>query len=405
MSFDLTHNLTAGVNALGVTLGSGWYSQQPWLIGPGARPDLSAHYGVNRFLLQLNVRLADNSTLEVTSDTQWQGREAEHRMDGVYAGSVVDLRAARPDFSSSRFVDPTSLWLNASVLPSPLDPSIGVLSLQMMDPVRAGADSIHVATASTPLFSSPLPFPQAGGQPIAGSGVLHPTPVGFSNGQVWDVTQNMAGYCELQGLTLPRGFVVQQRHAELRYDRGANGMPYATVDAENYQTVAATNTFVFSGRANETARPAFTYVGFRYLQVTGLADDGGTGGAQVVCFPVHSETTVTGNFSSTSLLINQIYRAMQWSQLSNSVSLPTDCPQRNERRGWLGDAGLSVDFALSSFALVPFYANFAQLIADAQDASGAVPDTVPFTVGAQPADPNWSPHQHSHHSHWLPRPP
>ena len=80
---------------------------------------------------------------------------------------------------------------------------------------------------------------------------------------------------------------------------------------------------------------------------------------------------------------------MLWSQLSNAISLPTDCPQRNERRGWLGDAGLSVDYALSSFALVPFYANFVQLIEDAQDASGAVPDTVPYTVGYQPADPNW----------------
>ena len=388
VSFDLTALLHAGGNAIGVTLGSGWYAQQPWIIGPGARPDLSGNYGPNRAIVQLNVVMADNTTMEVVSDTTWLGREAEHRMDGIYAGSVVDLRAYRPDFSSPSFIDPTSLWLNASVLPSPLDAD-GVLSLQMMDPVRAGNDSIHVSTSSTPLFTSPLVFPLADGRPIVGSGVIHPTPADFSNGQIYDLGQNIAGFCSIIDLTLPRGFILQLRHAEIRYSSGANGMPYNSIDTENYQTVAATNTFILSGASQETIEPAFTYHGFRYLQVTGLADNGGASSAQIWCYPVHSETTLIGNFTSTSAVINQIHHNMLWSQLSNSVSLPTDCPQRNERRGWLGDAGLSVDYALSSFALVPFYANFVQLIEDAQDGTGAVPDTVPYTVGYQPADPNW----------------
>ena len=71
------------------------------------------------------------------------------------------------------------------------------------------------------------------------------------------------------------------------------------------------------------------------------------------------------------------------------MSLPTDCPQRNERRGWMGDAGLSVDEALFNFDYVPFYLGFLQQILDVQTADGAVPDTVPFTVGYSPADPNW----------------
>ena len=160
----------------------------------------------------------------------WTGREAEHRMDGVYAGSMVDLRAYRPDFSSPSFTWTTPPCGSAHPsCPRHSNPE-GVLSLQMMDPVRAGNDSIHVSTSSTPLFTSPLSFPIARRpDPSRAQVVIHPTPADFSNGQIYDLGQNIAGlllhhrpHHSRRGASSSN-----MRHAELSYTTGANGMPYS----------------------------------------------------------------------------------------------------------------------------------------------------------------------------------
>jgi alpha-L-rhamnosidase len=146
------------------------------------------------------------------------------------------------------------------------------------------------------------------------------------------------------------------------------------------------DTVILNGTGNETFEPLFTYHGFRYLLVNGY-DNINTG--DIECYNAHSETRLIGNFTSSSAILNQIQHNILWSQLSNSMSLPTDCPQRNERRGWMGDAALSIDEVLYNFDYVNFYLNFLTMIADNQATDGAVSDTVPFTVGTSPADPNW----------------
>ncbi|CAF4325997.1 unnamed protein product, partial [Adineta steineri] len=109
----------------------------------------------------------------------------------------------------------------------------------------------------------------------------------------------------------------------------------------------------------------------------------------VECPVVHSQTTVKGHFASSNPIINQIQHNVQWGQLGNSMSLPTDCPQRDERKGWMGDAALTVNEALYNFDLIKFYLNFLNLITDIQLADGSIADTVPVTFGGYPSDPNW----------------
>jgi len=104
---------------------------------------------------------------------------------------------------------------------------------------------------------------------------------------------------------------------------------------------------------------------------------------------VHSATPPAGKFNSSSSVINQIQHNIQWGQLSNLMSVPSDCPQRDERKGWMGDSALSVDEALFNFKLAPFFTNWVQNIRDAQRNDGAVPDTVPLTFGSARGDPNW----------------
>ena len=387
ISLDITKYLRQGDNAIGVTLGQGWYSRQQFIIGMGGIPDLAVNYGPSRFILQLNINLTDGSSLSVVSDSSWLGREAEYRSDSVYMGTITDLRAARADFSSPSFSDPSSLWIAASVLPSPLEAG-GVLSLQPMDPVRVGESALHIATSASRTGHDGRIAGVQGGSLMSG-GVLRPVATGSANGIVFDLGQNFAGWCRVSNLTLPRSFVVQMRHSEYLYSQGENGIPFSGIDTENLWAISATDTFVMNGTegGNEVIEPAFTYHGFRYLLLTGVD---GVDSSQVECYAAHSETTLIGNFTSSSSVLNQIQHNILWSQLSNSVSLPTDCPQRNERRGWMGDAGLSVDEALFNFDLVPFYLGFLQQINDTQLPDGTLSDTVPYTVGGRPADPNWS---------------
>ncbi|UJR20528.1 hypothetical protein I4U23_023655 [Adineta vaga] len=297
-------------------------------------------------------------------------------------GTIVDFRAARSCWSCANFTDPFSLWINASVLPSPVNFTAGgQFTLQMMDPIRIGPDALHIATSG--LRGN---IDGVHGGSLTDGGILKPISQDSVNGQLFDLGQNFAGWCKLSSLNAPKSTIIQLRYGELRYSLGENQIHFAGLYYENLANIAVMDTVILNGTGNETFEPIFTYHGFRYLLVNGYDN---INKDNIECYNAHSETTLIGNFSSSSNVLNQIQHNILWSQLSNSMSLPTDCPQRNERRGWMGDAGLSIDETLFNFDYVNFYLNFLTMIADNQSPDGGVSDTVPFTVGFNPADPNW----------------
>jgi len=297
-------------------------------------------------------------------------------------GTTMDLRVVRSCWSCANFTDPYSLWINASILPSPVNFTAGgQFSLQIMDPIRIGPEALHIATSGRLGNVAGVQ-----GASLTDGGVLKPISQDSVNGQVFDLGQNFAGWCKITSLNAAISTIIQLRYAELRYSRGQNGIDFAGLYYENLQSIAVMDTVILNGTGNETFEPLFTYHGFRYLLVNGYNN---INRDNVECYNAHSETTFIGNFTSSSDVLNQIQHNILWSQLSNSMSLPTDCPQRNERRGWMGDAALSIDEVLYNFDYVNFYLNFLTMIADNQASDGAVSDTVPFTVGTSPADPNW----------------
>jgi alpha-L-rhamnosidase len=274
------------------------------------------------------------------------------------------------------------LWLNASILPSPVDFTAGgQFSLQIMDPIRIGPDALHIATTS---HSDPDPDVQ--GASLFDGGVLKPVGWDFVNGQLFDLGQNFAGWCKLSSLNASKSTIIQMRHGELRYQRGTNNITYDGLYYENLFSIAAMDTVILNGTGNETFEPLFTSHGFRYILINGYDK---INKSDIECYNAHSETTLIGHFSSASTILNQIQHNILWSQLSNSMSLPYGCPQRNDRTGYLGDAGLSSDVALFNFDYVNFYINFVNMIEDNQTPDGAVSDAVPYMVGQSPADPNW----------------
>ncbi len=384
VSYNVTQFLTGqSNNCIGVQLGLGFYTHEQWGGGvPAPAPEV---FGPPpRLLLQLNVVLNDHTTLNISSDSTWLGREGAHRKDSVYMGTVYDTRAVRLNWTTAGFTDPYSLWLNASLIESPLSSPTGQLTYQSMDPIRISPYALHIATSASRTGYKPMPPGVFGGNVMNG-GVFNATRMSDPLLPTYDVSQNIAGYCTLT-ITGRSGMTVATRHSEYLDAPGINGIQYVGLNSHNYQIITAQDDFIIQGTSHEVLEPVFTYHGFRYISVYANYINI----ESVVCAALHSETTLIGNFTSSSVTINQIQHNVLWSQLSNIMSIIADCSQRQERRGWLGDASLSVDAALFNFDLYGLYVNTLRNIADVQHADGSIPDTAPFSVGNINADPSWA---------------
>ncbi|CAF1345761.1 unnamed protein product [Adineta ricciae] len=332
--------------------------------------------------------------MEVVSDQTWTGREGSIKYDGIYHGEIYDSRSDRLNWTRPHFNDSRSAWITPESLRSPVnDSSMGLLVLQDMPPIRAGPDALHFEVGLDQSEHSYLTLKDIGeikGASLADGGILKPIDSWISDSGVrtFDLGQNMVGWCRFrfQG---SRGFSASVRHAEILVQPVAStNVATRNLYIENLRNATASDIYILRGEPlGDIYEPTFTVHGFRYLSVfnspSAMTPD------DVQCLVVHSETILKGHFSTSNPTINQIQHNIQWGQLSNLMSVPTDCPQRDERRGWLGDAALSVDEALYNFDLIKFYRNFLNLIIDMQLDDGQVPDIVPGLGGPYPADPNW----------------
>jgi len=324
-TYDVTPYVQSGANAIGVMLGQGWFASRAL-----------------RF--QLDVELADGRHFQVQSNTSWKARNGPVVSDSVYNGEVYDARLEAPGWDRSGF-DHTA-WGAAASVPGPQ----GILSAEMMPPIR------NVDTLVPLSMKSPKP------------GVY-----------VYDMGQNMSGWAELR-VRGPRGAAVKMRFAELTYDDGS-------INRDNIRAAKASDTYILRGEGDEVYEPRFTYHGFRYLEVTGYP---GTPSLDSIRGRVvHSAVEPVGSFVASKQILNQVQRLIRWSQLTNLFGIPTDCDQRDERQGWMGDAQVTAEEATMNFDMAAFYTNFVRDIRDIQASDGTITDTVPHRYGSRPADPAW----------------
>ena len=324
-TYDVTPYVQSGANAIGVMLGQGWFASRAL-----------------RF--QLDVELADGRHFQVQSNTSWKARNGPVVSDSVYNGEVYDARLEAPGWDRSGFDD--TAWGAAASVPGPQ----GILSAEMMPPIR------NVDTLVPLSMKSPKP------------GVY-----------VYDMGQNMSGWAELR-VRGPRGAAVKMRFAELTYDDGS-------INRDNIRAAKASDTYILRGEGDEVYEPRFTYHGFRYLEVTGYP---GTPSLDSIRGRVvHSAVEPVGSFVASKQILNQVQRLIRWSQLTNLFGIPTDCDQRDERQGWMGDAQVTAEEATMNFDMAAFYTNFVRDIRDIQASDGTITDTVPHRYGSRPADPAW----------------
>lgn len=325
VTYDITSLLRKGKNALGVMLGEGWYKSRA-------------------LLFQLYVECEDGVLVEIHSDTTWKTARGPIVEDSIYHGETYDARLEQPGWDEPDFEDRG--WKPAQKAKVPG----GVLSAQLMPAIKV-VDTIVPLT-----MTSPAP------------GVY-----------IFDLGQNISGWAQLK-VRGPRGTDVRLRFSELLYENGI-------LNQENLRSARAEDHYLLKGEGEEVWEPRFTYHGFRYVEVTGYP---GTPKIDSVRGRVvHTAVTPAGNLAFSKQILNDIQRIILWGQKTNLHSIPTDCDQRDERMGWMGDAQVTAEEAIMNFDMAAFYTNFLRNIRDAQGEDGSITDTVPHIWGSRPADPAW----------------
>jgi alpha-L-rhamnosidase len=334
--YDVTKMLAKGKNAIGATLGDGWYR------GTLAWGNNWAVYGKNLgVLLQLKITYTDGSVSTVISDETWKAfQNGPIRMNDIYNGETYDATIKLTGWSNPGFDDTNwqnvriGNYNNSNLIASEGSP---VKKIQEIKPVR--------------VFRTP-------------KGKL-----------IVDMGQNMVGWLRLK-VSGPKGTVVTLRHAEV-LDK------FGEFYTENLRVAKCQLTYTLAGGGVEIYEPRFTFMGFRFVEVTGfpgeLTADNLTG---VV---VHSDMAVTGHFECSNPLVNQLQHNIQWGQKGNFVDVPTDCPQRDERLGWTGDAQAFCRTAAYNMDVSSFFTKWLKDVATDQKQGGEVPDVIPDILNKQGA--------------------
>jgi alpha-L-rhamnosidase len=328
VTYDVTQRLHAGANALGVMLGNGRYFPPQRSV-----PTRTRYFGYPKLKLQLELELANGKTERVVSDETWKlTTDGPIRANNEYDGEVYDARQELPGWSRAGYAD--AKWQHAQAVEGPA----GVLSAQSIEPIRVTATLKPVAVKEV--------------RP----GIY-----------IFDMGQNMVGWCRLT-VAGPRGTQVTLRHAErLR----ANGMLYT----DNLRSAEAMDTYILKGGGTEVYEPRFTYHGFRYVEVKGFPGKPTLGALEGR--EVHDNLARASAFATSNPLLNQIYQAVVWGTQDNYRSVPTDCPQRDERQGWLGDRSEESLGETYLYDVAAFYSNWVRDINDSEDENGRVPDVAP----------------------------
>jgi alpha-L-rhamnosidase len=326
--YDVTSQVKPGANALGAILGGGWYAdglgwlQNRYNFGP---PPI-------RLLVQLEIEYSDGSRDSVVSDDSWKVAQSPIVSSDIYNGESYDARLEQAGWNQASFSD--SGWGRAAVVSAPDVPLVA----QNFQPMRV-AKSLKPKT------------------------VTNPTPGAF----VFDLGQNMVGWVKLK--------VSGRKGQKIRLRFGEVLKPNGELYTENLRTAEATDTYTLSGKGTETFEPHFTFHGFRYVELTGFPGTPTADAIEGVVF--YTDAPFTVQFETANDIVNQLWSNILWGQRGNFLSVPTDCPQRDERLGWMGDAEVFWRTASFNANLAAFSHKFTADIRDAQNPNGAFTDVSP----------------------------
>lgn len=337
-TFDVSGLLRQGVNALGIRMGGGWYT--------------GASFKAPQLALRLHLFYQDGTDEWVESAPRgaWLvSCDGEVRENSIYDGETIDASLRRPGWDQPGY-DVSSPTAGKWDVPLRAEAPGGKMKSQLLEPIRV------VDSWSPKKVTEPAPHVY-----------------------LLDAGQNISGWVSAR-ISGKKGQRITLRFAEDLKEDGS-------LHTENLRSAKATDVFLLSGEGEDEFRPSFTFHGFRYVLVEGLESEPDWKNWKMEV--VHSDVAPCGEFSCGNTLMNQIQSLCWWTECTNLMGLPTDCPQRDERLGWLNDMTVRAEEALYNFRLGGLYTKWLQDIEEAQGPdTGAITDTAPFhRYGCRPADP------------------
>ncbi|WP_234736999.1 glycoside hydrolase family 78 protein [Tellurirhabdus bombi] len=329
-TYDVTNYLKQGRNALGMLLGNGRFYTLRW--GYKELPEI-AHYGFPKMRLQIEVTYEDGSTERLISDESWKVTAAGPIVaNNEFDGEEYDATKELSGWETAGYND--SQWLKAQLVSVPSQ----VLESQPTPPIRVT-------------------------ETLKAQAIKEVKPDTF----IVDLGQNLVGWARLH-VRGPRGTKVTLRFAERVNEDG-------TLYLDNLRSAKVTDVYTLKGDGEEVWEPRFVYHGFRYVEITGFPGTPTVNSLEGRV--VHDDLPIVGSFASSNSLLNQLYKNAFWGIRGNYRGMPTDCPQRDERMGWLGDRAIGSKGESFVFGHHDLYAKWLTDIEDAQLESGSIPDVAP----------------------------
>jgi len=330
-TYDVTNSLSTGVNDVGVTIDNGWY--RGYLAWNGNKntwgKDLS-------LLFQLNITYSDGSKESIVSDGSWKSSTGSIQDAEIYNGEIIDARKEKIGWNNVGYNDAD--WIPVTEK----NYSKSVLVATQNEPVKK-----HETFSPVKVFTTP------------------------KGERVIDFGQNLVGWVRVK-LNGSAGDTVKIFHAEVLDKKG-------NFYTENLRAAKAQAVYVLKGNDEESFEPHFTFFGFRYIKIEGLR--GEIKPENFTAVALYSDMQATGAFTCSNPLINQLQHNIQWGQRGNFLDVPTDCPQRDERLGWTGDAQAFSRTAAFNRNVNNFFAKWLKDVAADQYENGSVPFVIPNVLG------------------------
>ena len=333
-TYDVTDQLQNGDNAIGIILEGGRYTAIRY-NAENPNWDGSENvfgFGTPRLLLQLELTYQDGSKETIVSDDTWKiTNRGPIRTSNEFDGETYDENLELGNWTLASYDD--AAWLDAEVVDAPE----GLLSAQ--------------------------PNPN-----IKVQEVLKPVSM-FQKGNAWylDMGQNMVGYLGIKVRGLQAGDTITLRFSEIL-------TPDSLLYRENLRSAEATDRYIMKDSEAQW-HPMFTYHGFRFVEITGLREEPVLDDFEGMVF--YDEMSTTGHFETSDEIINAVYHNAYWGIRSNYRSMPTDCPQRDERMGWTGDRTTGNYGESYIFDNHELYAKWLTDAEDSQKENGSLPNVIP----------------------------
>lgn len=329
--YDVSNLLNTGNNVIGVTLGSGWYRGH---LAWGENKNI---YGKDiSLLLQLEITYTDGKKETIISDGSWKSTTGSIISSEIYDGEIIDNRAEKTGWLLPGYND--SKWSAVKIG----DFACSNLLATYNEPIRK-----HETFKPVTIFTTPK------GEKIV------------------DFGQNLVGWVMLK-VKGNAGDTVTLEHAEVLDKKG-------NFYTANLRAAKATSIYILKGSEEESFEPHFTYYGFRYIKVEGIS--GNLNPDDFTAVALYADMKKTGDFSTSNSFINQLQHNIQWGQKGNFLDVPTDCPQRDERLGWTGDAEVFSRTAAFNMGVNNFFSKWLKDVAADQYSDGSVPHVIPNVLG------------------------